>query len=95
MKIALTCLLCLFSTLSFAKDAKTAILEAKQAQHEANAVNGEWRDVNKTIQQAEAALIKGDTQKANTLAAHAKEQAELGKQQMTGNDSSVTTDFLK
>jgi hypothetical protein len=57
------------------------ISEAEQANKNAAAVDGEWRDAGKMIKQAKASLSKGDLKKAAKLAKEAEEQGELGQKQ--------------
>lgn len=54
-----------------------AIEQAKQAQDKAASLNGGWVTTDKLIQQAEAALAKGEDNKAVALAEEAKQDAEL------------------
>ena len=57
------------------------INEAEQANKEAAAMDGEWRDADKMIKQAKASASKGDLQKAAKLAKEAMKQGELGQKQ--------------
>ncbi len=58
-----------------------AFAEAKMWQKKAASVGGEWRDVGKFLQQAEAAAQKGDFETAVKLAETARFQAEMGYKQ--------------
>ena len=55
--------------------AEQAIADAKVANAEAKAVNAEWRDTGKLIEQAEEKLAAGDTAAAIALANEAEAQA--------------------
>ena len=55
--------------------AAQAIADAKTANAEAKAVNAEWRDTGKLIEQAEDKLAAGDTAAAIALANQAEAQA--------------------
>jgi nucleoid-associated protein YgaU len=55
--------------------AEQAIADAKTANAEAKAINAEWRDTGKLIEQAEEKLAAGDTASAIALANEAEAQA--------------------
>ena len=57
------------------------IKEATAENKKAASMGGLWRDANKMIKKANAALEKGDTKKATKLAKKAKEQGKLGQMQ--------------
>ena len=61
--------------------ATAAIDAAESARKKAASVEGEWRDVGKTIKQAKAAADEGDYAKAEKLANKARMQSEMGYQQ--------------
>ena len=63
--------------------------EAIQAQKRANAVNGEWREVNKLIEDSHLEYKNGDVEKALELIIEAKHQAELGYQQAVSQQGKV------
>lgn len=58
-------------------NAEALIKGASELRAESAAVGYEWRDVGKYIEQAEAALSKGQFQQAMDLAARAKYQARM------------------
>jgi hypothetical protein len=60
---------------------KRAMAAAKDAQMKADAVGGEWRDVQKFLDQAELAAENGDYAKAIKLADKAKFQCKMGYKQ--------------
>ena len=62
-------------------DATAAIDAAESARKKAASVDGEWRDVGKTLKKAKAAADAGDYAKAEKLADHARVQSEMGYQQ--------------
>ena len=55
--------------------------EAVAAQKKADEVGGEWRDIQKFIDEAKAALTAGNKEDAMKLAKKAKMHSELGYQQ--------------
>lgn len=57
------------------------IKEATDENKKAASMGGLWRDANKMIKKAKAALEKGDTKKATKLAKKAKEQGKMGQTQ--------------
>lgn len=63
--------------------------EAMQAQKKANAVNGEWREVKKLIEDSHSEYKNGDVNKALKLIKEAKHQAELGYQQAVSQKGKV------
>lgn len=63
--------------------------QAKAARKKASAVDGEWRDVAKTITAAEQAARQGDLKTAEKLAAKAKLQSEMGYQQAVAQKGNV------
>ena len=70
--------------------------EAKAAQKKANSVGGEWRDVGKTLKEAEKAAKEGDMKKAKKLVAKAKLQSEIGYNQSVEQKGNVRhPSFLK
>jgi hypothetical protein len=58
-----------------------AMAAAKDAQMQAASVGGEWRDVQKFLNQAELAAENGDYAKAVKLADKAKFQCKMGYKQ--------------
>lgn len=62
-------------------DVAALIKEATGENKKAAKMGGLWRDANKMIKKAKAALEKGDTKKAMKLAKTAKEQGMLGQVQ--------------
>lgn len=60
---------------------KALIKEASAENKKAASMGGLWRDANKMIKKANAALEKGDAKKATKLAKTAKEQGKLGQAQ--------------
>ncbi len=62
----------------------TTYTKAKEAQTQAAAVGGEWRDVDKMLANAKKAADAGDMDKAVTLADTARVHSELGYQQAIG-----------
>ena len=63
--------------------------QARAAQKKANSVDGEWRDVEKTLKAAEQAAQQGDLKKAEKLAVKAKLQSEIGYQQAVAQKGSI------
>ena len=61
--------------------AERGIADAKAAYKEADALGAAWRDTEKMIGEAEAALKAGDCTKAKTLAADAKSQGDMALNQ--------------
>ena len=55
--------------------------EAVAAQKKANEIGGEWRDIQKFIDESKKAMAGGDEEKAMHLARKAKTHSELGYQQ--------------
>jgi len=55
----------------------TAVNEANVELNKAKAVNYEWRDSRKMLEQAETLNQKGETEKAMKLVATAKKQGEI------------------
>ena len=67
-KFLLAALTLTLSTGAMAESAMDAIKDAKAAQKEASSLGFEWRDMRKTIKQAEAAAKEGKDKKAIKLA---------------------------
>jgi len=68
------------------KDSVAAtIAAAEAAQKKANALGGEWRDTEKLIKEAKAALEKGELDSAMKLAKTAEDEAKLGELQASEN----------
>ena len=64
------------------KDSVAAtIAAAEAAMKKADAVGGGWRDTEKLVKEAKAALDKGEIDNAAKLAKTAQEEAKLGEQQ--------------
>jgi len=63
---------------SQATDAQAAIVAAEEARKRAASVKSEWLQTADLIEQAKAAVDKGDFAEAVRLAEQAKEQGELG-----------------
>lgn len=57
------------------------LAQVKASVSKAAAQGGEWRDTGKWIKQAETALSKGETDKAQKLLDRAREEAQLGLDQ--------------
>lgn len=64
-------------------DVKNAIAAAKDAQKQANAAGGEWRDTSKMIKKAEQLLKEGKLEAAHKMAQAAEAQGMLGYMQAT------------
>jgi hypothetical protein len=64
-----------------AKASTTAIAAAEDARKNAAKVDGEWRDVGKTLKKAKQAAKEGDHATAVKLADKARDQADMGYQQ--------------
>ena len=62
-----------------------AIAAAEAALKKADAVGGGWRDTEKLIKEAKAALEKGELDSAMKLAKTAAEEGKLGEQQAMEN----------
>ena len=68
------------------KDSVAAtIAAAEAAMKKADAVGGGWRDTEKLVKEAKAALDKGELDNAAKLAKAAQEEAKLGEQQAMDN----------
>ena len=67
--------------------ATSLIKEASAENKKAAKVGGLWRDANKMIKKAKAALEKGDIKKAMKLAKAAKKQGKLGQVQASDQKS--------
>jgi len=76
-------------------EANLAVNQAVAMQQKADSVGGEWRDTGAIIQQAQAALQKGDFNQALALAQQAKRQAELGYQQAIQNQKADFPAYLR
>ena len=63
---------------------KAAIAAAEDARKTAANVDGEWRDIGKTLKKATKAAKAGDHATAVKLADKARDQAEMGYQQAVG-----------
>ncbi len=61
--------------------AKDTIAEAKAEMKKAKAAGFLWRDTEKYIKKAEEALTKGDEEKAQKIASHAKLEGEMAQAQ--------------
>ena len=72
-----------FSGSAIAGAAEDAIAAAKEAQKQAAAVDGEWRDTGKMIKQAEKLLKEGKESEAEKVAREAEAQGMLGYMQAT------------
>ncbi|MBF0470777.1 MAG: SoxXA-binding protein [Gammaproteobacteria bacterium] len=68
---------------------------AQKAEKRAATVDGVWRDVGKYIANAEKALEAGDYKKSMELAQIAKEQSELGFQQMVSQQELKIPSYYK
>lgn len=62
-----------------------AIASAEAAMKKADAQGGGWRDTEKLVKEAKAALEKGELDNAAKLAKTAQEEAKLGEQQAMDN----------
>ena len=70
------------SSMANTNEAATALIKEATAENKnAAKMGGLWRDANKMIKKAKAALEKGDIKKAIKLAKTAKEQGEMGQKQ--------------
>lgn len=76
-------------------DAQAAISQAEAMRKKADALGGEWRDTNSLIQQAQAALNKGEVNNAQALTTQAQQQAELGYQQALKNKKADFPEYLR
>jgi hypothetical protein len=87
MKVVFGVFLLLYSVvgnLSFAGEPQNAseiLSQAKEKFKQAISLEGGWTSTDKLLKQAEAALKKGDKQKAVKLALKAKREAELSYRQ--------------
>ena len=68
--------------------------EAREWQQKAASVDGEWRDVEPLLQQAEQAAAAGDYRRAIDRAENARFQAEMGYRQMRTQERVVNPPFL-
>ena len=68
--------------------------EAREWQRKAASVDGEWRDVQSLLEQAEQAAAKGDFRRAIELAESARFQSEMGYRQMRTQERVVNPPFL-
>ena len=64
-------------------DVEKSIAAAKDAQKQANSIDGEWRDTKKMIKKAEKLLSEGKLEEADALAREAEAQGMLGYMQAT------------
>lgn len=62
-------------------DVAAVMAEAQAAQQKARSVGGEWRDLEKTLEQAAEAAAEGNCDKAAKKYGSAKFQGEMGYQQ--------------
>ena len=67
---------------------------AREWQRQAHSVNGEWRDVQSLLDQAEQAALAGDYRYAIELAESARFQAEMGYRQMRAQEKVDNPPFL-
>ena len=67
---------------------------ARKWQRKAQSVNGEWRDVESLLDQAERAASAGDYRNAIELAEFARFQAEMGYRQMRAQEIVDNPPFL-
>ena len=74
--------------------AESAISAAKEAVKKASSVNGEWRDTGKMIKKAEAALEKGEFDKAVKSANDAEFQGNMGYEQAVSQQGVGNPDYL-
>ena len=88
------------STLALADEvgvakAQKIIADAEFARKKAASVKGEWRDTGALIDEAKAALEKGDTVAAMKLAAQAHKQGVMGYQQAMSQQALHMPPYLK
>ena len=82
MKYLIGLLLIICLSFGYAENQFEKLLsEAIAAQKKANEIGGEWRDIQKFIDQSKKAMVAGDKEKAMYLARKAKTHSELGYQQ--------------
>lgn len=73
---------------------RAMLTEARQWQRQAASVDGEWRDVDALLQQAQQAAEAGDFARAIELAEFARFQAEMGYRQMRAQEQVENPRFL-
>jgi len=76
------------------QDYERKATEARQWQRRAAAVDGEWRDVDSLLRQAQDHAARGRYRRAFELAEMARFQAEMGYRQMQGQSTVHNPDYL-
>lgn len=75
--------------------AQNAIAAAEKAQKKAASVDGEWRDIGKTIKKAKAAQSEGKYEQAVKLANKAARHSKLGYEQAYSQRELRIPSYLK
>ena len=74
-------------TMSDQSTAEQAIADAKASNAQAKKMNAEWRDTGKMIKKAQAALDKGEFEKAIQLANQAQRQGKMAQDQAKAEEA--------
>lgn len=76
------------------RNAERLLAQARDWQRKAASVDGEWRDVQTFIEQAEQAISRGEYARAIALAEQARFQAEMGYRQMKSQETVDNPPYL-